>query len=243
MSALPEPVLSLAERPDTLTHVVLEAIRNAIVNQELPAGTRVTEAGLARQLNVSKTPVREALLQLREIGLIEPEERRGGRILSPSRRSISDAYEVREALEVFAAGAAAESSDERSAKRIYRIADRSLRAAKAGDLAEFKTADYEFHRAIAASAGNPRLELSIEQSLTLVSALRQRDVPGTAASIECAKSHIRVATAIRDRDVEGAGRAMAAHVRHVAELVLAAYDECHDEPVGSSLAMPVSAVR
>ena len=122
MTVLPK----LAARPDTLTHVVLEAIRSAIVNQELPAGARVTEAGLARQLNVSKTPVREALLQLREIGLIEADERRGGRILSPSRSTISDAYEVREALEVFAAGAAATRSDDRSIRRIYRTADRSL---------------------------------------------------------------------------------------------------------------------
>ena len=239
MTELPK----LAARPDTLTHVVLEAIRSAIVNQELPAGARVTEAGLARQLNVSKTPVREALLQLREIGLIEADERRGGRILSPSRSTISDAYEVREALEVFAAGLAATRSDDRSIRRIYRTADRSLRAASAGDLEQFEGFDDEFHRAIATSTRNQRLELSIERSLTLVSALRQRDVPGTAASIECGQAHIRVASAIRDRDAAGAARAMSDHVRFVADLVLASYDECHDEESRSSLGMPLTAAR
>jgi DNA-binding GntR family transcriptional regulator len=239
MTGLPK----LAARPDTLTHVVLEAIRSAIVNQELPAGARVTEAGLARQLNVSKTPVREALLQLREIGLIEADERRGGRILSPSRSTISDAYEVREALEVFAAGAAATRSDDRSIRRIYRAAERSLRAASAGDLEEFKRFDDEFHRAIASSTSNQRLELSIERSLTLVSALRQRDVPGTAASIECGQAHMRVAAAIRDRDADGAARAMSDHVRFVADLVLAAYDECHDEESRSSIGTPLTAAR
>jgi GntR family transcriptional regulator, rspAB operon transcriptional repressor len=238
-----KPVLALAERPDTLTHVVLEAIRSAIVNQELPTGTRVTEAGLARQLNVSKTPVREALLQLREIGLIEPDERRGGRILSPSRTGISDAYEVREALEVFAAGAAAARADERAIKRIERIAHRSLRAARAGDLEGFKSADAEFHRAVAAAAGNDRLELSIERSLTLVSALRQRDVPGPAGSIECGQAHLRVAAAVRDRDVAGASGAMSAHVRRVSELVLAAYDECHAEVQTSSVVASLTAAR
>lgn len=240
--ACPGPVLGLAERPDTLTNVVLEAVRSAIVNQELLAGTRVTEAGLARQLNVSKTPVREALLQLREIGLIEPDERRGGRILSPSRTTISDAYEVREALEMFAAAAAAARAEERAIKRIHRIAERSLRAARAGDLEEFKDADDEFHRAVAASAGNQRLELSIERSLTLVSALRQRDVPGPAGSIECGQAHIRVAEALGTRDADGASRAMSAHVRHVAVLVLAAYDERHDES-GSSVRLPLTAAR
>ena len=75
------------------------------------------------------------------------------------------------------------------------------------------------------------------------SALRQRDVPGTADSIECAQSHLQVAAAIRDRDVEGAGRAMATHVRHVAELVLAAYDERQERESGSSVAVPLTAAR
>jgi GntR family transcriptional regulator, rspAB operon transcriptional repressor len=222
-----ERELSLPGRPDTLSHVVLEAIRNAIVNHELPSGARVTEAELARQLNVSKTPVREALLQLREVGLVEADERRGGRIVRISREVISEAYEVREALEVFAARIVAERADKGVLKELYHIADRSVRAARAGDLAAFEAADDDFHRALAAGSGNGRLEAQIEQSLTLVSALRQRDVPGAAASLECAQSHLRVAAALRRRDADGAASAMTEHVRHVAQLVLTAYDECH----------------
>lgn len=219
--------LGAAQRPETVTHVVLEAIRNAIVNQDLPSGARITEAGLASQLQVSKTPVREALLRLREIGLIEPDGRRGGRIVQPSRRTIGEAYEVREALETYAARAAAERAHAPDARRITRLADRSLQAARAGDLESFRIADDELHRAVATCSGNERLATSIDQSLFLVTALRRRDVPGTAASIECAEAHIHVAKCIRARDVDGAGRAMAGHIRHVAQLVLAAFDECH----------------
>jgi DNA-binding GntR family transcriptional regulator len=224
-AALPE--LAAAERPETLTDLVLSVIRNAIVDHELPAGTRVTEAGLARQLKVSKTPVREALLRLREIGLVEAYGQRGGRIVSPSRRTIEEAYGVREALEVYAAQAAAERAKRHQAVLLGQLAQRSLSAAKKGDFEEFQAADEEVHRLIAEAAGNKRLATQIEQSLSLVSALRNRDVPRPSGSVECARDHVRVANAVRAGDAGIAGREMSTHIRRVAQIVLTAYDAMH----------------
>jgi DNA-binding GntR family transcriptional regulator len=228
MTAALRPVLAPGDRPETLTQRVYEAIRAAIVNQELASGSRLTEAGLARQLNVSKTPVREALLQLREVGLIEPDEHRGGRIVRPSRQAIADAYEVREGLEVVAAKAVARRAGQPAVREIRRLATESLWAARAGDLEAFHRWDEAFHRAIARATGNSRLAELIEHSLALVSALRERDAPGPADSVTCATSHVRVARAIGKRDAEGAGAAMADHVKLVAGLVLAAYEGRHD---------------
>lgn len=69
--------LVLPHKPESLADVVYETIREAIINRVIPPGSRLTEAALADQLNVSKTPVREALLKLRQIGLVEPSGRRG----------------------------------------------------------------------------------------------------------------------------------------------------------------------
>src|SRR2546421_11249040 len=90
------------EAPERLADMVYEAIRQSIMDKTLAPGSRVTESGIAQQLGVSKTPVREALLRLRRIGVIEPEGVRGARVVSPSRAAIREAYEIREALEVFA---------------------------------------------------------------------------------------------------------------------------------------------
>src|SRR5437588_5950231 len=100
--------LVLEHKPESLTDVVYETIREAIINRVIAPGSRLTEAALADQLNVSKTPVREALLKLRQIGLVEPNGRRGGRVTLPSRSSIQHAYEARRALESFAAEIVAE---------------------------------------------------------------------------------------------------------------------------------------
>ncbi len=225
MTGALRPLLAPGDRPDTLTQRVYEAIRLAIVSQELPPGSRLTEAGLARQLNVSKTPVREALLQLRDVGLIEPDPPRGGRVVRASWQAIRDAYEVREGLESVAARAVAGRAPQAARREIGRLAKESLRAARAGDIEAFGRLNEAFHLALARATGNPRLVELIERSLVLLSALRESGATGQADAVACALSHVKVAEAITRGDAEGAGAAMTGHVGLVAELVLAAYEE------------------
>lgn len=231
-------LLGAAERPETLSGIVLERIRGAIVNQELAAGARVTEAGLAQLLNVSKTPVREALYRLREIGLIESDARRGGRVVAPSRQAIVDAYGVREALECFAAETAAAAANAAGARLIQELARRSLAAARSGDLRGFRTADDELHRAVATCAGNERLATSIDQSLSLVSALRNRDAPEAALYVACGKDHVQVARAIREGEGERARAVMAQHIRRIRDVVVLTFEGSPSGDGTSSEAQP-----
>src|SRR5580693_9279427 len=90
-------------KPEPLAEIVFGIVRDAIVRKDLPPGSRISEARLAAQLNVSKTPVREALLRLEGIGLIVPDGNRGARVVKPSADNIQHAFEVRTALEGFAA--------------------------------------------------------------------------------------------------------------------------------------------
>jgi DNA-binding GntR family transcriptional regulator len=217
--------LVLEHKPESLTDVVYEAIRDAIINRVIPPGSRLTEAALADQLNVSKTPVREALLKLRQIGLVEPSGRRGGRITLPSRSSIQHAYETRRALESFAAEIVAERGSAANIKLIRDAASRCLAAAEAGDFTGFRQWDVEFHEKIGEATGNPRLCDLLSDSLAVVMALRQRDVPRAEGSVACARAHLQIAKAITRRDPEAAGKAMREHVHQVEGYVLASLDE------------------
>jgi DNA-binding GntR family transcriptional regulator len=219
-----EPLLPLDAPPESLSDFVYERIREAIVKRMLPPGSRVTEASLAASLNVSKTPVREALLKLRQVGLIEPVGRRGGRIVMPSRESISYAYETREALEVFAAERASERATQEERALVVACADRCLSAAEAGDVAQYRHWDSAFHDAVAEAAHNPQLTELIENSFALVMTLRSRDVPHAQAHIECARAHVAIAKSIA-RGKADAGERMRAHVRQVATYVLESVDE------------------
>jgi DNA-binding GntR family transcriptional regulator len=213
--------LALAARPASLTGVVLEAIRTAITDATLPPGGRITEAGLAAELDVSKTPVREALLKLRQVGLVEDDGRRGWRVVQPSLERISHAYELREALEVFASRRACETVAAQHAVAIRDAADRSHEGAVAGDASEFRHWDSVFHLSVAEATANPRLLESIADVHSLIVTLRQRDLPHISFHVECALAHVRIAAAIADRDVFRAENETRAHVHQVRDYVVA----------------------
>jgi DNA-binding GntR family transcriptional regulator len=209
------------EAPERLADAVYDAIRQSIADKTLAPGARVTESGIAQQLGVSKTPVREALLRLRRIGVIEPDGVRGGRVVRPSRSAIREAYEVREALEVFVVRSVTERVSGGDLERICEAAARSLACAEEGDQAGFREWDFVFHRTIAEAAANPRLKELIEDVFTLIGTLRQRDFPDDRWPVDCARGHVRIADAIARRDVAEAEAAAREHIRQVEAYVLA----------------------
>lgn len=211
-----------AERPDSLAHSVYTTIRQAIIDGRLQPATRVTETGLAKQLGVSKTPVREALLRLKEIGLIEADGvSAGGRIITPSETEIRDTYEVRETLETSSARLAAERGDMDMLLEARREAERTVVAADRRDHGAYREADEAFHAMIARAGGNRRLARLIDDTNALISVLRQRAVPGVDASPLCASHHMRISEALIARDGDQAVELMREHVRYVATEILA----------------------
>ncbi|MET8875125.1 GntR family transcriptional regulator [Nocardia sp. NPDC004604] len=218
MNASPLPFI---DRPENLTDRVLHAIRDSIVSGALAAGSRVSEAQVASMLNVSKTPVREALLRLRHVGLVEPCER-GLRVVRPSIRGIRDAYEFRAGIERSSSFYAANRADAEAREQLVMLAHKSVKAAEAHDAATFRGHDRSFHRAIAQASGNSVLAEAVDDSLVLTSVLRERDVPPSQDSINCAHEHVAIAQAILAGQAEKAGELMSEHVLHVMAIVLAA---------------------
>jgi DNA-binding GntR family transcriptional regulator len=212
-------------RPQSLTEQVYDTIREAIVARRLAPGDRVSEASLATQLAVSKTPVREALLQLEYIGLIEPDGRRGGRIVTPSRESIKAAYEIRIGLEVQATRLVAERGDAADVAIARGHARTCLEFAQLGDRDGFRQFDRKFHFALATATGNALLVRFVRDAFDLTWALRRRDVPVASASQECARQHLHVLEAVDAGDVDRAEKAMRGHIQKVEGLVLDAFDQ------------------
>lgn len=223
------PLRPVQTPSDTLTGMVFEAIKDAIVHKSLAPGSRVSEAALASQLQVSKTPVRETLLRLRHIGLVQATST-GLRVVMPSRQAVQDAYEFRAGLERMSAELAAERAHEVAWEEIAVAARSSLDCASSGDRDGFRRWDGTFHRLVAGSCGNGKLASAIEDSLVLTSALRVRDVPVSGDSVTCGHEHVKVAEAIADRDGRAAADAMQGHVEHVMSMVLAAAVDHPSEP-------------
>lgn len=208
-------------RVESLSEVVYANLHDAIVSRALPAGARLTEANIANRLQVSKTPVREALLRLREIGLIEPDGARGSRVIMPSAAVLRDAFEVRVALEGFAADSAAGRGSVTQLAKIAKLAQSSFDRAEAGDLSGFFTLDREFHENVAAASGNSHMARLIHNAATLMRALRYVEAPEPAGVAKCAHQHIGIAQALVLHDGPAARNQMQQHLSAVETLFAA----------------------
>lgn len=210
-------------KPERLVELVFGEIRDAIVRKDLKPGSRVSEARLAAQLGVSKTPVREALLRLEGIGLVVPDGNRGNRVIWPSEDTIQHAFEIRGTLEASAARIAAERVDAATGATLLRLAADSLERAEAGDGDGFRQFDRELHAAIAAASRNEFLRRLVGNAYTLAWALRRRDAPSIDFQVGCAHEHVRMAAAIQDHDSNRAEAEMVGHIDKSRRFVLDAF--------------------
>ncbi len=213
----------IEERPATLAESAYQRLRDAIIARHIGPGERVTETGLAAELGISKTPVREALLRLMHVGLVQTNSERKAHVVVPSSASIRAAYELRTALEAHSARLAASRAEQADLDTIVALADASREAADS-DKESFPRFDRRFHLAIVTAARNPHLEQSLRDALDLVGALRSRDVPKAEAARECASQHQAISRAIEQRAADQASDQMRTHLAHVQQLVLTAFD-------------------
>jgi DNA-binding GntR family transcriptional regulator len=176
-------------------------------------GERVTEAGLSDQLGVSKTPVREALLRLHEVGLVKLHGARGGAVVASPAELLGEALELREVLEGVAAELAAMRATGDDIDEIRTVADRGMAAARSHDGEGFAMWDGEFHLSIARCSRNGRLEKLICDTLDLISAARRRDEGPGEGLVGCAQGHLAIVKAFEERNPETAGAEMRRHVR------------------------------
>ncbi|MGA3049036.1 MAG: GntR family transcriptional regulator [Terracidiphilus sp.] len=147
--------LKTIEPPQNLTELAYSSIKDYILREDLDENTRLTEELLASQLGISKSPVREALNRLHSEGLIRIEARRGAYLRQFSTKEVKDLYDLREALEVYAIGAA--EATPKLIAELRQSAQRTRKFLKANDKLRHIEEDTRFHRLIASATGNDEL--------------------------------------------------------------------------------------
>ncbi len=149
--------------PTNLATEVYEELRKSIVEGSIRPNERLIEADLAAMLQVSRTPIRESMLRLAGDGLIVP-HKRGWIVREHSQQEIREVYEIRAALEGFAAGLAAQrATDEELAgiKAIHQAYIDTVSDESRGQLLEHNDA---FHNAVIAAAKNDLLAEQIHRN-------------------------------------------------------------------------------
>ncbi len=192
-------------------------LRRKLLAGALEPGTWLREQELAENLHVSRTPVREAVRQLAQEGLLVIEPNRGVRVPSLSLEEAANTYAVREPLEAMAARLAATrtTAADHAELRAHLVA---MEAVADDDFAEHIRTDDDFHSLVARLSGNPVLQETIERLSHRVMRVKilTRDVnKGAAAHAQ----HARIVTAITANDPPAAAAAMAEHIRTNLEIV------------------------
>lgn len=198
----------MEKRADALRDTLEEEILTGVMRP----GDRLEEVALARRFGVSRTPIREALLQLSAAGLIQSRPRRGTFVLEVGPRRLMEMFDVMAALEAMCAGIAARRA---TASDIAEIRS-AHEACRAAELSEDGDAYYyrneSFHEAIRAAS---RHEFLIEQ----IGALQKRLRPYRRLQLRARdrmrssfEEHVAIFQAITAGDSDRAAAAMRSHV-------------------------------
>lgn len=166
MSELQLPVLNRA----SLAETTAELLRERILTGTLPPGYRLVEADIARQLNTSRGPVREALAMLRAEGLVDEEPGRGAFVAVLDARAIEEVYEIRAALESAAARLVIARNDPRDRDELEAALAAMRRTAASGDRIALVDADLALHGTLCRISGNERLYRIWENQVGLLRA-------------------------------------------------------------------------
>jgi DNA-binding GntR family transcriptional regulator len=189
---------------------VARRLTEAIVQGRLPPGSKVVEAGIARELGVSRAPVREAARLLEQQGLLVANPRRGFFVRQFAADDIDEIYDLRLCVERHAAVLAARNLTPETRDMLRRQIDVLHETADLDDPARQVEEDYRFHRLICQVAGNRRMlrlfdDLASELRMVIGLIGRLYDDPH-----EIARTHEPVLAAIE----AGHPERIVAHVDH-----------------------------
>lgn len=203
--------MSSFQRPRTVAEGVYDYLKEALFADRLGAGRWLREQEIAQSLQVSRTPVREAVRRLAQEGFLDLVPNRGAQVRSITLLEAVEVYEVRDRLEAMAAKLAAEKADA-SDRAVLREMLAEMHGLAETDFVGQIRADNEFHLALASLAGNSVLADLIERLQARVT--RAKVVTRDVNSSRLARAqHLEIVEAIEAGDGDAAEVAMRRHIR------------------------------
>lgn len=194
-------------------------IRRAILEGRIPAGELTSVRALSEALGISRTPVREALVELAKAGMVAFERNRGVRVVVTLERDVEEIFQLRLWLEVPAVAEAVPRCDAAALDLLGDALD-GMRA-RLDDEPAFMRHDWRFHRTLLAATGNDRLVAFVER-LRDQTRVRGITTVGRSRRLEAILAeHDAVFARVRAGEAAAAADAMARHLTTTRDLLLA----------------------
>jgi DNA-binding GntR family transcriptional regulator len=200
-------------------------VKERLLDGTFPGGALLSENELSQQLGLSRTPVRQAFVQLEAEGLLELYPKRGALVVPVAASEIEDVFEARLLVEEHCARRAASAGPALAAQLAEEIAEQERAIATGESTSDFARSDRRFHRAIVSAAGNAILT-------RLYDALRDRQQRIAAVSLarnpadaqRFVADHREIAAALERGDATAACELVSAHLRSARDAARGARD-------------------
>ena len=197
----------------SLGHRIFCILRDKILNEEYEKGQKLNEVVLSKELNISRTPIREALKQLELEGLVKSIPNKGVYVLGFSSRDIDDMLEIRVVLESL------------SIDRIKEIYDLLEFYAEKNDQERFTEVNIDFHEAIYRATHSQYFEQLLSDINYYIHVTSRHSIRQPNRLIEAAQEHKEIYDAIVKKDKALAKANVEKHIRKTQSLVRNYYDE------------------
>lgn len=203
--------------------IAYQQIKNMIMNGEITKDSPLVERQLCDKLGISRTPIREALRELANDGLVELIDGKGVYVKRIEFRDMVEIFEMREALERMAVKLFVERADKEAVDVLKEYMDKQEEAYKDDEHAVFMEMDMKIHSHIAQEAQNKRLEVAInniyDQIMQIAVSVRDdQKIRDMAIS-----AHRKILKAVLDRDSEAAQKALVEHVIEIKKIHMERY--------------------
>jgi phosphonate utilization transcriptional regulator len=219
-NVIPYPTIALL-RSASLSTAAQQEIERMILEGEIPAGAKLTEAWLCERLGVSRGPIREAFRMLEEAGLVRQEKNRGVFVRDIPLEEALEIYDLRAAMDELIGRRLAESITPEQLRQAKAIVEQMDIAARAGNADAYHLLNLQFHDALVGFVGNRKLATVYRKLVKELALFRRRNLRDQKVLPHSAAEHRAILKAIASGDGEQAARTMYDHVIESKERALA----------------------
>ncbi|MDX1414944.1 MAG: GntR family transcriptional regulator [Candidatus Promineifilaceae bacterium] len=204
---------SFIQESESLTDRVYELLRTDIRNNQMLPGTQLYEAAIARELGISRGPVREALLKLAGEGLVDIIPRRGAVVSSLTWKEFIDAYQIREALETLAVRLATPLLSAEDLIILTQLHEQTTAHAHNEEADAFFEANERFHHFFVDRSGNQKLIDLYRPLADQIRRYRMRSLTVRGGLVRSCAEHEAIVDAVRTKEADLAARKMKEHIQ------------------------------
>ena len=214
------PKFAAIKQPESLAKMAYEAIRQSILSGQWKIGELYNEKAIAADLGISRTPVREALLELASQDLIIFLPRRGLMVNRFTRRDVDEIFELRKAIELAAVEKITVTSPPFDLFEIEESLLKQRKAVKQKDYLAFMEADRLFHSSFSELTNNRRLIAILDNIRDMIHVMGAKALALEGRALEVIEEHQTIFEAVKKGKIETARRAMAYHLDQSKEAVV-----------------------